>query len=35
MPNPATGNRVEMTIPHEVRETGRDKYPVISLQGVI
>ena len=27
----ATGKKVEMIIPSEVRETGRDKYRMISL----
>ena len=35
MASPATGSRVEMIIPSEVRETGRDKYHVISPLGVI
>ena len=34
MPSPATGNKVEMIILSEVRETERDKYHVISPVGV-
>ena len=30
MPNPATGNKVEIIIPSEVRETGIDTFHVIS-----
>ena len=35
MPSPATGKKVEMTIPSEVREKGIHKHHVISLPGVI
>jgi len=37
MPNPALGNKVEMIIPNEVRDTGKDKYQyhMVSPLGVI
>ena len=37
MPSPATGEKVEMIIPSEVKDTGRDKYQyhMISPLGVI
>ena len=34
-PRPATGDRVEVSIPSEVRETETDKHHMISLLGVI
>ena len=33
MPCPAAGNKVEMIISSEVRETGRDNYHMISPLG--
>ena len=35
MPSSATGKKVEMIIPSEVRETETDKHHMISLLGVI
>ena len=35
MPSPASGKKVEIIIPNEGRETGADKYHMISLLGVI
>ena len=34
MPSPAPGKKVEMIILSDARETGRDKYQMISLLGV-
>ena len=31
MPSPAARNKVEMIMPSEVRETGRDNYHITSL----
>ena len=35
MPHSAMGEKVEMVIPSELRQTGRDKYPMILLLGGI
>ena len=35
MLSPATGNKVAIIIPSEIRETGRDKYHMISPLGII
>ena len=35
MPNSAIEKKLEMVIPSEVKESGRDKYHMISLPGVI
>lgn len=34
MPSPASGKKVEMIIPSEVREMRKDKYQMISLLAI-
>ena len=34
MPSPASGKKVEMIIPSEVREARKDKYQMISLLAI-